>query len=96
MPTPLSLLTPPTQDRLNAAAYECAHLRMTGAIAIPGDWDPDATVRYFEIRGWRTALTRTSFREFDYGQKSIVFLDDRVIINPRSERSAPASPAPVA
>ena len=94
MPDPLSLLTPPTQDRLNATAYECAHLRMTGAIEIPEDWDPDSTVDYFETRGGRTALTRISFWEFDYGQKSILFLHDRVIINPRTETSAPASPAP--
>ena len=48
----LTLSVAPTQDRLNAAVYECIRLRVCGAIAIPIThyFDIDDLMEYLERR----------------------------------------------
>jgi hypothetical protein len=92
MSDPLVLTKPMTQDRLNAAVFECARLRMTGSIRIPGYWDALDTMDYFETRA-RAPIVRMSDSDFLFCDKHISFRFDRVEINPtRIEIPGPAFP----
>ena len=93
MSDPLVLSPPETQDRLNATVFECARLRMTGPVFIPGCWDPRDTMDYFDHRA-KTTVIRTTDSDFVFCNRRIRFLPDRVIIDPsRTETPGPACPA---
>jgi hypothetical protein len=76
----LQLSAPPDQDRLNAAVYECAHLRVTGEIRIPGAWDPADAVDYFETRTG-TVVGQLGDSDFIFNGKLIFFGDNFVTIS---------------
>ena len=98
----LRLTLPADQDRLNAAVYECARLRVTGEIRIPGAWDAACATDYYETRTG-AIVGQLSDSDFIFNGKHVFFWDrsrghkfrDRVQCRenlncrPRTSRSSP-------
>ena len=76
----LRLTLPADQDRLNAAVYECARLRVTGEIRIPGAWDAACATDYYETRTG-AIVGQLSDSDFIFNGKHVFFGTDHVAIN---------------
>ena len=90
----LFLSSPPTQDRLNAAVYECVCLRMSGPITIPiPACDIYNLIEYLETRFKTLAATyRGDSSEFSIATKFVTVREKYIVIKPmKTETSFPSS-----
>lgn len=46
----LTLTTPVTQERLNAAVVEVIGLNVMGPVCIPGEWDVQETINHVKVK----------------------------------------------